>query len=69
LANVVLLQFRESSMWFHSINHTEDVDLIYNYVEDMLCAESILDPPAALAERLFERYLAAATLERSIAEG
>jgi hypothetical protein len=56
-------------MWFHSINHAEDVDLIYNYVEDMLRAESMLDPPAALAGRLFDRYLAAATLERPVAEG
>lgn len=69
LANVVLLQFRQRSMWFHSINHIEDVDQIYNYVEDMLRAGSILDPPDALAGRLFERYVAAATLENPIAEG
>jgi len=57
LANVVLLQFRGRSMWFHSINHAEDVDLIYNYVERMLQAETHLDPPDALAGRQFERYL------------
>ena len=65
LANVVLLQFRGASMWFHSINHVEDVNLIYSYVEEMLLAESALDPPEALAERLFERCLVPATLAHS----
>jgi len=63
LANVVLLQFRGKSMWFHSINHPKDVDLIYGYVESMLRAESVLDLPDGLAARLFERYLTPASLE------
>jgi nitrile hydratase accessory protein len=58
LANVILLQLRGHSMWFHSINHAKDVDLIYDYVEEMLLAEQVQDPPAELASRLFERYLA-----------
>ncbi len=62
LANVVLLQFRGHSMWFHSINHPDDVTLIYDYVECMLLAEAVLDPPNGLASRLFERYLAPDTL-------
>jgi hypothetical protein len=33
------------------------VNLIYDYVEQMLLAESALDPPDALASRQFERYL------------
>ena len=57
LANVVLLQFGGRSMWFHSINHTKDVDLIYNYVERMLQGEPDLDLPAELAGRHFQRYL------------
>ncbi len=57
LANVVLLQFRGRSMWFHSINHSEDVDLIYDYTERMLTAGTFLDPPNGLALRLFERYV------------
>ena len=56
LANVVLLQFRGSSMWFHSINQAGDVDLIYDYVERMLVAESVMEPPSELGSRLFERY-------------
>jgi len=57
LANVVLLQFRGSSMWFHSINQPGDVDLIYNYVERMLQEQTNLEPPNALATRQFDRYL------------
>jgi cobaltochelatase CobN len=57
LANVVLLQFRGKSLWFHSINQPDDVDLIYNHVERMLLAETALDLPEALESRLFERYL------------
>jgi len=57
LANVVLLQFRGHSMWFHSINHEADVNLIYDYVERMLLEEAVQDPPERLASRLFDRYL------------
>jgi len=66
LANVVLLQFHGRTMWFHSINHVRDVDLIYNYVEDMLLAENYLDPPEPLATRLFERYLFASTPDPAV---
>jgi cobaltochelatase CobN len=57
LANVVLILFRGRTAWFHSINNSEDVDLIYSYVERMLLAESYLDPPTGLAERYFDRYI------------
>ncbi len=52
-------------MWFHSINHPGDVDLIYGYVEGMLHAETVLDPPDDLRARRFERYLSATTLKRA----
>ncbi len=57
LANVLLLQFRGHSIWFHSVNHDDDVNLIYDYVERMLLEEAYLDPPEALACRQFDRYL------------
>ncbi|MEO8128693.1 MAG: nitrile hydratase accessory protein [Bryobacteraceae bacterium] len=58
LANVVLLQLRGRSLWFHSINHPADVDLIYNYVEETLQMETDdLELPAGLAGRNFNRYL------------
>jgi cobaltochelatase CobN len=68
LANVILLQFRGESMWFHSINHPCDVDLVYDYVERMLLAESVLDPPDGLISRHFERYLATCNRDRSAIE-
>jgi cobaltochelatase CobN len=58
LANVVLLQFHGRSLWFHSINQFEDVNAIYDYVEQMLLADGPLDPPNALQSRLFDRYRA-----------
>ena len=57
LANVVLILFRGRSAWFHSINSSDDVNLLYDYVELMLLAESYLDPPVELAGRHFERYI------------
>ena len=56
LANVILIIFGGRSVWLHSINSPDDVTLIYTWVEQMLRAESYLDPPAALAARQFERY-------------
>jgi cobaltochelatase CobN len=60
LANVVLLQIHGRSLWFHSINHPEDVNSIYDYVEQMLVTNSVLDLPPSLSSRLFERYLSSA---------
>jgi nitrile hydratase accessory protein len=57
LANVVLLEFHGRSLWFHSINQPEDVNVIYDYVEGMLFAGTFLDVPEALKSRLFVRYL------------
>jgi cobaltochelatase CobN len=57
LANVVLIIFRGRLAWFHSINSPADVDSLYDYVEQMLLAESYLDPPPELAGRLFDRYI------------
>jgi len=57
LANVVLLQFRGQSMWFHSINRVSDAALIYDYVERMLLDEPGVEMPGELAERQFQRYL------------
>jgi cobaltochelatase CobN len=56
LANVILIQFHGQSVWLHSINSPEDVDLIYGWVERMLARESYVDPPVELAGRRFQRY-------------
>src|SRR3954447_26589821 len=68
LANVVLLQFRGRSMWFHSINQAADVDLIYNYVERMLQGEDDPDMPVELAGRQFQRYLVDSLAEETACE-
>ncbi len=57
LANVILLQFRGHSLWFHSINSESDVGLVYDYVEDMLQQGRFVEPPEGLAGRRFERWL------------
>jgi len=57
LANVVMIQFRGASIWFHSINGDQDVDDIYDYVEQMLLANRYLPPPSCLAQRHFQRYV------------
>jgi hypothetical protein len=57
LANVVLILFRGRSAWFHSVNSSEDVSSLYDYVERMLLAGTYLDPPPDLAGRLFDRYV------------
>ncbi len=66
LANVVLIQFHGRSVWLHSINSPEDVDLIYGYIERMLRHDAYLDPPAALAGRQFQRYLVDTAEESSV---
>jgi len=57
LANVVLILFRNRSLWLHSINSADDVSRIYCYIEEMLRAERYLDPPPELERRSFERYI------------
>lgn len=69
LANVVLILFRGRTVWFHSINSSEDVSSLYGYVEQMLLAECYLDPPVELAARHFQRYIVdAATSYRCAVE-
>lgn len=57
LANVILIQIHGRSIWFHSINHPADVNLIYNFVERMLVDDTDDEIPVELAARQFQRYL------------
>jgi len=52
-----LIVFRGRTAWFHSINSSDDVSLLFGYVERMLLAETYLEPPAELTGRYFERYI------------
>jgi cobaltochelatase CobN len=57
LANVVLILFAGESIWLHSINTSEHVTAIYDYLEAMLEAEEYL-PPAGLLENChFNRFI------------
>ena len=57
-ANVVLLFFRGSTVWFHSINSESDVVAIYNYIDRLLSASCFSLPVGPLAQKMFQRYSA-----------
>ncbi len=57
LANVVLLIFDTHHIWFHSINSESQVIAIYDYIEQMLAANSYLPPPADLAVYTFTSFV------------
>jgi cobaltochelatase CobN len=56
LANVALILFAGESVWLHSINKTEHVTAIYDYLEVMLAAEKYLPPTGLLADCHFNRF-------------
>ncbi len=53
LANVALLLFDGQALWFHSLNSDALVLALYDYIDAMLDADSVLVPPPALALRQF----------------
>lgn len=56
LANVTLLFFDGQPVWFHSLNSTELVVALYDYVEDMLKAGRYGPPPVSLAAHVFAGF-------------
>src|SRR5262249_55795767 len=56
LANVASLVFDTRSVWFHSVNSAWQVRLIFDYIESMVKADRYLQPPAELAEYVFNYY-------------
>lgn len=56
LANVTSLVFDGRSIWFHSVNNEWLVRQIYDYIEAMLKADRFMQPPADLAEYVFNYY-------------
>jgi cobaltochelatase CobN len=57
MANAVLLVFDGRPVWFQSINHPPQIVAIYDYIDQMLAANSYLPPPAELADYVFDYYL------------
>jgi cobaltochelatase CobN len=56
VANVVLVIYQSSTVWFHSINSDADVTRIYDYLESLLASGRFSLPDGALAEEVFQRY-------------
>src|SRR5436305_5196889 len=57
LANVVMLIFDTHHIWFHSINSESQALAIYDYIEQMLAANSYLPPPTDLAVYTFTSFV------------
>ncbi len=53
LANVALLIFDGQAQWFHSIDSDDLARALYDHVERMLDADTVLPPGGSLAARLF----------------
>lgn len=53
LANVVMLLFDGKTVWFHSINSDELVDVIYDYIENLLATSTFSEPTGQLAAHVF----------------
>jgi nitrile hydratase accessory protein len=56
LANVASLMFDGRAIWFHSVNTSAQVRLIFDYVEMMIGADRFLPPPTELASYAFNYY-------------
>src|ERR687887_2649263 len=56
LANVALLLFGGREIWFHSITDERVISAIYDYIEDVVRADSPLPPPPALAGHVFTAF-------------
>ena len=58
-ANTVLLIFAGESIWLHSIDTAEQVNLIFEYIEALLSAGVFTPPAGILAAHMFSRYMCA----------
>jgi hypothetical protein len=56
-ANTVLLIFAGESIWLHSIDTAEQVNLIFEFVEELLSAGVFRPPAGKLAAHIFSRYM------------
>jgi nitrile hydratase accessory protein len=56
LANVASVVFDGRAVWFHSVNGSDEVRWIFDYVEMMLAADRYLEPPEHLSRLTFNFY-------------
>ncbi len=57
VGNNALLQIHGRSIWFKDLNDPKLAPLVFDYIEAMLAAGSVLPVPAELAGHVYERYL------------
>lgn len=67
LANVVLLILDGQTTWFHSIESEAQVLALYDYLEAMLAARSLLPPPLLLVNNVFDGFARSERDARSLA--
>jgi cobaltochelatase CobN len=67
LANVVLLIVDGHAIWFHSIESEEQVLALYEYIEALLAAGSLLPPPLLLGDHVFDGFARGERHARSLA--
>lgn len=62
VGNNALLQIWGRSIWFKDLNSPAFAPLVFDYIEAMLAAGTVLPVPEALAGHVYERYLTPADI-------
>jgi YHS domain-containing protein/(2Fe-2S) ferredoxin len=57
VGNNALLQIYGQSVWFKDLNDDRFIPAIYDYIDAILAAGHIVEPPADLREHVYARYL------------
>lgn len=57
VGNNALLQIWDRSIWFKDLNSPDLAPKVFDYIEAMLAAGSVMDVPESLAGHVYERYL------------
>lgn len=57
VGNNALLQIHDRSIWFKDLNDATLAPRVFDYIEAMLAAGTVLPVPEVLAGRVYERYL------------
>ena len=57
VGNNALLQIHDRSIWFKDLNDATLASRVFDYIEAMLAAGTVLPVPDALAGHVYERYL------------
>jgi YHS domain-containing protein/copper chaperone CopZ len=58
IGNNAMLQLHGRSIWFKDLNDDALIPAIFEYAAAMIAANAVLPPPEALADHVYERYVA-----------